>query len=34
MPLRIAQTTQAPIAKGGTYEGIVTIAMQQKTASP
>lgn len=34
MPLRIAQTTQAPIVKGGTYEGIVTIAMQQKTASP
>ncbi|MFF2047910.1 CS1 type fimbrial major subunit [Stenotrophomonas bentonitica] len=34
MPLRIAQTNQAPIAKGGTYEGIVTIAMQQKTTSP
>ena len=34
MPLRIAQTVQAPIAKGGTYEGIVTIAMQQKTTSP
>ncbi len=34
MPLRIAQTNQAPITKGGTYEGIVTIAMQQKTTSP
>lgn len=34
MPLRIAQTVQAPIAKGGTYEGVVTIAMQQKTTSP
>ncbi len=34
MPLRIAQTNQAPITAGGQYEGIVTIAMQQKTTSP
>lgn len=34
LALRIAQTVQAPIARGGSYEGIVTIAMQQKTTSP
>jgi len=34
MALRIAQTSPAPIARGGSYEGIVTIAMQQKTTSP
>ncbi|HEL3811012.1 TPA: fimbrial protein [Stenotrophomonas maltophilia] len=34
MALRIAQTSPAPITRGGRYEGIVTIAMQQKTTSP
>lgn len=34
LALRIAQTVQAPITRGGSYEGIVTIAMQQKTTSP
>jgi len=34
MPLRIAQTTQAPIAAAGQYEGMVSVVMAQKTASP
>lgn len=34
MDLDIAQTTKAPLTVAGTYEGIVSIAMKQKTASP
>lgn len=34
MPLTITQTTQAPISKSGTYEGLISIVMAQKTAAP
>ncbi|WP_141057403.1 CS1 type fimbrial major subunit [Stenotrophomonas rhizophila] len=34
MDLLIAQATHAPITVAGEYEGIVSIAMVQKTASP
>lgn len=34
MDLDIAQTVKAPLTVAGTYEGIVSIAMKQKTASP
>lgn len=34
MPLRIAQTTQAPITTAGQYEAIVSVVMAQKTTSP
>ncbi|HEF1861679.1 TPA: fimbrial protein [Stenotrophomonas maltophilia] len=34
MDLDIAQATKAPLTVAGAYEGIVSIAMKQKTASP
>lgn len=34
MDLQIGQATRAPITVAGEYEGIVSIAMVQKTASP
>ncbi|MBA0282432.1 fimbrial protein [Stenotrophomonas maltophilia] len=34
MPLSIAQTTRTPITVAGKYEGMVSIAMAQKTTSP
>ncbi len=34
MDLDIAQTTKAPLTVAGTYEGIVSIAMKQKTTTP
>lgn len=34
MPLRIAQTTPGAISHSGLYEGIVSLALNQKTAAP
>lgn len=34
MPLGIAQATQAPITVAGKYEGMVSIALAQKTKTP
>lgn len=34
MPLTVGQTTRAPITVAGTYEGMVSIVLNQKVATP